>query len=501
MILSGQDRSQTHLFTTYDDMIGSDNPVRILDYLVNRIIEENQASYEYKGQSNEGRPAYPFSALVKLYIYGYMNRVRSTRALEKECHRNVDMMWLLQGLKPDFKTIANFRAEYGELIDKFSKAFRGKLKELGYMSKEFAVDGSKFKANANRDVLTRKELVTQLSDLDKALQSYFQVLDEADKGEVAEEAEMQIIKAKIQSLESEVERLNNYISEMDSKGNKYLSLTDNDCDLMRSRDGIIPAYNVQIAVDSSTGFIGAEYVTNASNDINELKNIVETTIEELGEDGLTTISDCGYAKLDDIEKLEQSGKATCYSALPTEQRETGFRYDEERDIYLCPMNKEMKRIGFKKGRGTSQIIKYRCSECDGCSLRSECTNSKLGRQVQRYTNQKFRDEYRRRMEGELAKSKIRKRKSVVECVFGSLKIMGGKIPLLTRGLDKVGTEIKLYTLSYNIKHFLGMITLPELIERWALAMQKSAEITLNSLKYDVIFFLSRNNNDIRYSAS
>lgn len=501
MILQGQERNQTHLFTTYEDMISSANPVRIIDFIVTKLIEENPSSFDYKGKSHEGRPAYPFSSMINLYIYGMINRIKSTRALEKECHRNIELMWLMRGLKPDFKTISNFRSEQGAIISKFSKDFRRKLKLLGYINKEFAVDGSKFKANASRELITRKEVFNQMSDMNKDLQEYFKLLDAADKGEEIEIMEKNLLLEKIQSMEMKIASLNHYISEMDKQNKNYLSLTDMDCNLMRSRDGNIPAYNVQIAVDSNSGFIGAEYVTNAANDINELPNIVCSLVEELNIEEITTLSDCGYTNLDDIDKLQHSGTVTCYSALPAESRDANFKYNAERDVFTCPEGKEMSRKGLKKGRGTSQIIKYRGSECDTCPQKGKCTSSPNGRQVQRYTNQEFRDNYRTKMQEILSKTKIKKRREVVECVFGSLKIMGGKIPILTRGLKKVATEIKLYTLSYNFKHLLGMITLSELMEQWILVSEKCRKCLVSFFNCRVLSILVFNKPNILHNAS
>jgi hypothetical protein len=259
-----------------------------------------------------------------------------------------------------------------------------------------------------------------------------------------------------------------------------------DCNLLKSRDGYIPGYNVQIAVETESGFICGDDITSAANDLHELPNIIELTKSECELTEMETLSDCGYADLDLIEAIESNSEVTCYCSLPEPQRESGFEYDKAKDIYICPQNKEMKRFGKRKTDGGRDIIKYRCKECNGCPIREKCTKSKYGRTVLRFLNQEFRDAYRERMNSDYAREKMKRRGSTVECVFGSIKVTGEKIPILTRGKMKVRNEVKLYVIGYNVRHLSKLFTLNEII---ALCASLSVNSTFNSYLLLIIAYI------------
>lgn len=469
MIKKSQSRLQVLMFSSLEDMVNQNSPVRLIDLIVDTLLETSSTTYTYKGQSNVGRPAYPMSAMLKLFIYGYSNRIKSCRCLEQECHRNIELMWLLEDLRPDFRTIAYFRNDHSELITKFSKDFRKMLRAMNLLGDEFVVDGSKFKANANKDMFSRKDIVKRLSEIDSLMKLYLEELDVSDKSEEVksepEKLDKLSVEAKIKELESELLQLKGIQNELDQSNKNYLSTTDPDCNFMKSRDGSIPAYNVQIAVDSRTKFIASDLVTDHCNDIHQLTQVVEETLSELEIDSLTTISDKGYFDLDDIEQLEKSGKAICYTTIYSRHNYSqGFIYDKQNDCFICPQGKKLHRLQIREKKKHSQCVKYFCKDCEGCPVRSECTKSPKGRQVHRFSNQEYRDEYKKRMKSDIGRSQLRKRKSTVECMFGTIKIMAGKIPLLTRGIENIRTEIKLYCLSYNVKHLINMFTFRELVE-------------------------------------
>lgn len=482
MILAGIDRDQTFLFTSFNDFISNDNPVRTIDFFVDLIINENTIEFKYKGESNEGRPAYPVSVLVKLFIYGYINRIRSSRRLSTECKRNIELIWLLRGLAPEYRTIAYFRANYKDIISKYNTLFKQKVADLKLTSNEFAIDGSKFKANASKDMLSRNATLKELEKLDETMQEYLEALEKTDKEETAdEELNKEQLESKIEELESKIAICKAALSTMDSVGKNFISPTDIECSLMKSRDGCIPAYNVQLAVETKNHFIMGDYVTDSANDINELALMVEELETEISAEDITTLTDKGYPDLDVIEQLEASGRATCYSALPEEKQDKDFKYDKERDVYICPQGKELRRFRMQKSKNNRQFIKYKCNDCAGCPIRSKCTKSKTGRMYSRNINQDFRDSYRAKMLESESKEKIKKRGSVVEHVFGNMKVTGGKIPLLLRGKEKVGTEIKLYVMGYNMKRLITLFTLPELIELVSKAKEKEVEMNRNIL--------------------
>jgi len=463
MIKSGIDRDQIQIFTSPEEMINGNNIVRYIDLIVSHIISQHPDEFNYKkGKSLEGRPAYPFEALLKLYIYGYIYRIKSSRCLERECYRNIEVIWLLNSLKPDHKTISDFRQVYEKEIKTFNTLFRRQIKELGFISNEFAIDGSKIKANANKDMETRSSLIQRLADMDKLINEYYAEINKTDENEKSSELEIQNYRSQITSLESEVQHLQTIISEMAASGKNHYSHTDSTCNLVKSRDGIVPGYNFQIAVDTRDGFIASDYVTDAANDINEIEKVVELTREEMGYDKINAILDCGYANLDLIEQLETSDKANCYVGMPREQRSSEFTYDPSTDSYICPQNKRLTRIEIKKKRQHSHVIRYQCFDCADCKLRSVCTTSSRGRLTSRNSNQDYRDNFRKKMESPLGHLMMRVRRCTVECVFGTLKIMGGKIPILTRGIKKVATELKLYVISYNLNHLSKKLSYADL---------------------------------------
>lgn len=470
MIKKPKSRIQIEMFTSLEDRISEKSPVRLIDLIVDVLFETSKETYQYKGQSHVGRPAYPMSTMMKLFIYGYVNRIKSSRCLEQECHRNIELMWLLEDLRPDFRTIAYFREDYSKLITKFSKDFRKMLRSMNLIGQEFAIDGSKFKANANKDLLARKGIVKRLSEIDQQMQSYLNGLDSSDTSDERENESENLdklsIAGKIKELEAEVLYLKNIQNELDLRDKNYLSTTDLDCNLMTGRDGSIPGYNVQLAVDTTTKFIASDLVTDRCNDIHQLIPVVDETLSELELDTITTISDKGYFDLDDIEQLELSGKAKCYTTIyARHDYNQGFLFDKQNDCFICPQGKKLYRLQISERKKFSQVVKYFCKDCGGCLIKSECTKSPKGRCIQRYSNQEYRDEYKQRMKSDLGRSKLRKRKSTVECMFGTIKIMAGKIPLLMRGIENVRTEIKLYCLAYNFKHLINMFTFDELVKK------------------------------------
>lgn len=488
MLLAGIDREQTQLFSSFNDFIKDDNPVRTIDYFVDLLIKENPNEFEYKGESDEGRPAFPFSALLKLFVYGYINRIRSSRNLSRECKRNIELIWLLRGLKPEYRTIAYFRIHYKDIISKYNTFFKRKLVELKLTSNEFAIDGSKFKANASKDMLSREATLKLLKNLDETMKEYLESLEKIDKEETPdEELSKEQLESKIEALESKIARCKATLSTMDSVGKDHISTTDIECSLMKSRDGYIPGYNAQFAAETKNHFVMAEYVTDSGNDIQELPVMVEELEKEILPDEIDTLTDKGYPDLDLIEELETSGCATCYSALPEEKKDKDFKYDTKRDIYICPQGKELPRFRTKKSKNGRQTIQYKCKDCECCPIRSKCTKSKTGRLYSRNINQEFRDSYRARMLEPENKAKIKKRGSVIEHIFGNVKVTGGKIPLLLRGKEKVGTEIKLYVMGYNMKRLLTLFTLPELIELVSKMKEKEAEMSRNILFFCLFF--------------
>lgn len=468
MFKSPNSRYQVSLFKSPDDDVSQNSHVRAIDLIVDSILKKSKLDYlDNKGMSRTGRPAYSFSVLLKLLIYGYMKRIHSCRSLAEQCHYNLEIKWLIGDLTPDFRTIAVFRKDYRKEIKDFSKAFRLMLKDLKLFSGEYSIDGSKIKANANpEELINFNKIQRRLSEIDTQMNVYLDKLENQDKDENHDynmEEELldnpNAIKKKISSLESEMKELHDKLHLLESQNAKNISPTEPDCRLMKSRDGYIPGYNAQIAVDTKYGFIASDDIGNYGSDINQLSPVVDDIKSELEVYSLTAIGDKGYFNLNDLPKLSFLG-IELYVAVPKQQAgRDKFIYDKENDRYVCPEGKYLNFYQNKNDKSRKYPLKvYLCKDCKGCSRRRICTKSSLGRRFNRHFYEDFRVEFTKKMQSVLAKDKLFKRKCSVECVFGSLKIMAGKIPLLTRNLSGVKTEFKLMCLGYNFKHLLNMFS-------------------------------------------
>lgn len=278
---------------------------------------------------------------------------------------------------------------------------------------------------------------------------------------------------KIVQLQKQVEELQKHKETLEKEGRKYISPADPEARLMKSRDGKIPAYNVQIAVDSAHKMIADSEVVTDETDLSMLPVMVESIKEELREVPEETIVDRGYNNPDLIEAVEKKestggGGINIYASQEKTSRdkeEIKFEYDAEKDEYTCSAGKRLVLIQKNKMKNKSLANIYRGIECEGCSLRSKCTKSKKGRMVQRYANQQWRDGYKAKMQSKLGKEKTAIRKTIVEHPFGTIKYLMGKIPLLLRGLKKVSTEINLYTTAYNLKRLINIESYADLIEK------------------------------------
>ncbi len=473
MIRQHADRNQISLYSSLDDLVAPDAEVRLIDFIIKDILGKSDLDYSSgKGKSHTGRPAYSFSTMLKIFIYGYINRIKSSRKLEIECKRNIELMWLTGKQTPDHGTLCNFREAHGEEISSFSKQFRQRLKELSLFKGEYAIDGSRFKANVNpANIQTLTQLNKRHSEIEQEMRQYLEQLAQADKdkGQGCILKSHEALIEKKDALERELKGIEEKLEFMKSEERSSYSPIDDDCRRMKTNEGIVPGYNAQIAVDTETKFIATDEVTNESADRRQLKPITESLCSELSEKETTVIADKGYCKFDDIEEIEESGDIQCYVSPQDNwsKDRNDFIYDKEKDCYYCPEGKVLEYSMERKSENGKPLYVYQCLECDGCPRRKRCTKSKVGRTLNINHNEEFRIAYKEKMKSEESKKMMTKRKSSVECVFGTIKILAGKIPILTRGIKNVGTEIKLYCLAYNIKHLMSMFTLEELMEKIA----------------------------------
>jgi transposase len=436
------DRYQHQLFSSLEDQISDESIVRVIDILIDKLYETVDESFKRK--TEVGRPNYPKKSLLKLFIYGYMNRIKSSRMLERECKINLEVLWLMGRLQPDHWTISNFRKENLDEIRSIIKKFVRFLRDSEYIDgKVIVVDGTKIRANASsEETFNSYQLRDRVEDIDKKIAYYLEVSASSDEEEDYKE--------RIEKLKQEKEELESQIAELKKKGKKIYIKGDPESSIMRTKDGKKPGYNVQITSDSKNKLIVASEVTDQVNDFKQLRSMYEKSSEMLESKPEEYIADAGYYTTDDIELIEKQG-TDVYVSEPPERAKGTFTYDKQNDEYTCKNNKKL-RFGQFKNKSGRRVRIYKTTECIGCPFREECTSSKNKhkREKIRYSNQEYRDEYRQRMRKAEALEKLKRRKAIVEHPFGIIKEWLGKKPLLLRGKGKVISEISLITLSYNI---------------------------------------------------
>lgn len=468
-----------------DEEIGDNNPVRLYRFISDSYISSNAKELGIKEEdSKAGRPEYHPSDLLCLFLYGYINRISSSRRLEIECHRNREVQWMLGRLKPDHWTINNFRGKNAELIKGLVKQFRKFLKEQKLIDGNFVmIDGTKIKANNSKDMLKTAELEEVIRRSEDDINRYLNYMEkydslEEEKEQLKEEmrAEREQHLRELEGLKSRLKKQEMLLKEAKAKGIKYIGPTDLDSRLMLTRNGKTSAFNVQTAVDSKNHLIVGNKVTNEPVDIHQLKKVVDDLLsDEIPVE--TVVADKGYSALDDIQQIEEETEVKCVVSIkktPNEGEDLEFIYDSQKDEYICPMGKRLtlKQRGNKSRKDNASV--YYCKECEGCPLREKCTNSKTGRKVNRRQNQMWCESYRERMKTDENKFLMSKRKGVIEHVFGTIKLYMGSIPLLLRGIEGVGIEMDLYVQAYNFRRVLNLCKFNDLMKQVALFDWKMA---------------------------
>lgn len=441
--ISPSSRYQQEIFSSLEDQVDQESIVRIIDKAVDVLFKQEDA--RYKNGSQAGRPEYPKRELLKLYLYGYMNRIKSSRKLERECKLNIEVMWLMGKLQPDHWTISKFRKDNTEEIKQVIKSFNGFLIESKYVDGQtIVIDGTKLKANASSSGnMNIEEISERLEDIENKIVYYLESFNQND--EVDQEKE------KVSELRKQKEELEEQIEQLKKQNKKVYVKTDPDSNIIRTKEGTRAAYNAQISCDQKHKLIIATDVSSQSNDFKQLENMYHQSKEMLfDKKPKEVIADAGYYSPETIQKIEEQEQVSTFIAELPEQTKGEFKYDKKTDQYICTQSK---RLSFEKEKLNSRGRKtrvYRCNECSGCPIKQQCTTSSKGRIKIRYINQDFRDSYREKMKQEQSKQKIRLRKAIVEHPIGTIKLWLGKNPLLLRGIEKVKTEIRLVSMSYNL---------------------------------------------------
>jgi transposase len=456
--VKGESRGQGGLFPqSLDELVGEDSAVRVIDAFVNRL-DCAKLGFSKSTPKQTGRPAYDPADLLKLYIYGYLNRVRSTRRLEQESQRNIEVLWLIDRLHPDFKTIADFRRDNAAAIKQVSAAFVQFCREAHLLrSKEVAIDGSKFAGqNARHRNFTEKQLRERLQRSEVRIAQYLQQLDQEDAQDPGIRLDAAQVAAALEALKARQDQVQQWLKQLEHSAEPQISLSDADARKMLTGQGEwVVGYNVQVSVESESHLVVHHDVIRDCNDRTALAEQAKQAQAALGDGAIEVLADRGYSNAEAAAQCEQA------EITATVPREHGFNhhgeffdkrefvYERTSDTYRCPAGEQLSFRGQSKEGQRS----YRTQGCAGCSLKAQCTNA-ASRTVTRHVHEAA-------LEAMDARAKadprcMRRRASIVEHVFGTGKWLldGGR--LLTRGLQNVSSEISFAMLAYNIRRAMNL---------------------------------------------
>jgi len=465
--IEGVDRSQTSLFPDrLEDWIDEDNPVRVIDAFVD-AVDLNELAFERAVSAATGRPGYHPSALLKLYIYGYLNRVQSSRRLEREAGRNVEVMWLLGRLVPDHKTIADFRKDNGRAIRRVCSRFVELCRGIGLLSAaSVAIDGSKFKAVNNRDRnFTKAKLKRRMEQIDESVSRSLDQLDSADRQEAttAIAARVERLKEKISKLHEEMQRLQVLERHMMASPDEQISLTDPDSRSMATsgRGSGVVGYNVQAAVETDHHLIVAHDVIQSGSDRASLAPMAEKAKHALGVDELDVVADRGYFNSEQILECSQiEVSVTLPKPMTSGMKAKGqfgkqdFRYLADKDIYLCPAGQALSFVSHKRQTGGPDLRRYATAGCGACALKTRCTTS-TQRVITRWEHEHLVEAVQRRLDEN--PQAMRQRRETVEHPFGTIKMRMGATHFLMKRLKNVRTEMALSVLAYNLTRVMNIV--------------------------------------------
>lgn len=475
--VEGTNREQVVLFpAVIDDYVSAENPVRCVDAFVNQL-ELGSLSFSKAEPEARGRPAYDPRDLLKLYLYGYVNEIRSSRKLERETRRNVEVMWLLRRLTPDHKTIAKFRKDNVQALPGVFREFSKVCRQLELYGGELVgIDGSKFRAvNSAERNFSAAKLTQRLQWVEEKIAKYLAALQAADEVESPEgEASAAALPGKLAVLQERQLVYQGWKEQLAESGEKQISLTDADARLMKGRQGHHVSYNVQIAVDSKHKLVADFAVTNEGNDVNCLAALAQGAQRELGVKELKVCADRGYYNTAQIKTCEEAGievhmerprPGQTEGIFPLEQ----FSYDEPTDVYTCPAGKRLSYRTFDKQK---QVRCYWTEACHRCPLKSQCTTGKGPRKLKRPVGQNAAD----RMLQRVAQNPevLELRKQLVEHPFGTIKRAMRQDYFLLRGQKKVRGETSLTLLAYNLKRVIKLLGVDKLITALAKRNLKNA---------------------------
>jgi transposase len=464
--VEGTDRGQSTLFPEcLEDWIDEDNPVRVIDVFVDEL---GLAELGFDGVAPEttGRPAYHPSVLLKLYIYGYLNRVQSSRRLEREALRNVEVMWLTSRLAPDHKTIADFRKDNGGAIRQVCARFVALCRAMGLLTEaSVAIDGSKFKAVNNRDKnFTRAKMDRRMAQIEESVARYLQQLDTADRQEPSEalQAKTSRLKDKIAKLKEQMQHLKELRVQMLAAPDQQISLTDPDSRSMATsgRGSGVVGYNVQVAVETKHHLIIAHEVINEGSDRAQLSPMAKAAKAVLAMEKLDAVADRGYFSGEEILACDNAGiTVTLPKPMTSNSKAEGrfgkqdFRYVAEEDIYICPAGQRLTYSFTTEDKGLV-LRRYATKACQNCAIKNACTTAKQ-RLISRWEHEHVLEAVQRRLDEH--PEKMRQRRETVEHPFGTIKARMGATHFLMKTLPRVASEMALHVLAYNMTRVMSIM--------------------------------------------
>ena len=462
--ISGENRHQVALFPErLDDSISDDNPVRFIDLFIDEL-DLLKLGFDKVEPADTGRPSYHPSTMLKIYIYGYLNRIQSSRRLERETQRNLELIWLTGRLSPDFKTIADFRKDNGVAIKKVCSKFVVLCRHMGmFTDSVIAVDGSKFKAvNSSDNNFTDRKLKVRIAQTEKRVARYLEELDRVDQqGDALPEARVDHLKTRLKEAKVLLNRLDTIDAQLKESPDSQISMTDPDARSMRTSGkgtGIV-GYNVQSAVDDKHHLIVSHEVTNRGNDRDQLTCMSVKAKEATGIESPEVYADRGYYSSKEILDCEEHDIVpmvpkpnTSNSKAAGRFEKQDFRFIPETDQYECPAG-EKATYRYTSKEKDLNIRKYWSSKCLGCQMKSQCTTGDY-RRIRRWEREDILDNMQNRLDHNPQASRIRKQ--TVEHAFGTLKSWMGSTHFLTKTLEKVSTEMSLHVLAYNMKRMFAI---------------------------------------------
>ena len=475
------DRSQLTFMNSLDDMVATDHPVRLLDALIDRIIASDSDYFAHLApQSSAGRRGYPAGALIKLLMYGYIHGINSSRKLEAEAQRNIEVIWLVKSLKPCYKTIADYRKDHPGQIKRVNEQVVRFLVDNEWISGDrIGIDGTKLKAYTGWDMVDKESLEDQLAKSHRQLEQWMNQLtindlrdevgelddDDPEGGTPSE------IMDHIGKLHEKIRRLEGLKTELERQQATRISPADPEARLMKSaRGGKYPAYNLQASIDSANKMIVVGAATQEPTDFELLEPMVWSSAARLCREPAEALADTGYADLGDIQRIQKDGTIHCYvpeNDAPKANRSITFEYKPETDTFECSQGRPLEPVtkGAYNKHKDAYMDRYRGIECQQCPVAGQCTSAKGGvRTLTVFHGAEWREQYKRQLASRYGRERIAERKGLVEHVFGTLRYWMGQIPLKLRGLAKVQTEINLYTAGYNIKRWTGLAPFGELMK-------------------------------------